>query len=142
MQVTQPPGSYIALERSWNNGDQIEINFPMELVLNPSDNPDIVFITYGPLVLAAKMGTEGMQDPAPYSNPSLHNDYYTYDYHVPMSLTNILPVKGQSVTEWLKPITGQSLVFKTDSKMTGLDYTFIPLYDLHRERYVVYWKLK
>ena len=27
-----------------------------------------------------------MQAPAPFSNPALYNDYYTYDYHVPADL--------------------------------------------------------
>ena len=84
----------------------------MELMLHPSDNPDVVSITYGPLVLAAEMGTEGrMIKGAPFSNPNLHNDYYTYDYNVPETLTNELKVKGVPVNEWLKPVEGKVLTF-------------------------------
>lgn len=139
--VNQKPGSYIALERTWKTGDNIEINFPMELNVNPSDNPDIVSISYGPIVLAAKMGTEGMEKPAPYSNPKLHNDYYTYDFDVPANLSNVLGVKGKPVKEWLKPFDGKLLTFKTYNATDDKSYTFIPLYDLHRERYIVYWNL-
>jgi len=83
-----------------------------------------------------------MQKPAPYSNPKLHNDYYTYDYHVPATISNVLNVKGKAVTEWLKPIEGNPLTFKTANIAEGKELTFVPLFDLHRERYVVYWKLK
>lgn len=139
--VKRNPGSYIALERTWKNGDKIEIDFPMVLKVNPSENPDIVSISYGPIVLAAKMGTEGIQQPVPFSNPKLHNDYYTYDYHVPSTLSNMLNVKGKPVEEWLNPVAGQPLTFKTIN-VADKDFIFVPLFNLHRERYVVYWNLK
>jgi len=143
LKVKQNPGSYIIVDRSWKNGDKLEVTFLMKLQLNPTpDNPDVVSISYGPIVLAAKLGTDGMQKPAPYSNPKLHNDYYTYDYHVPATISNVLNVKGKAVTEWLKPIEGNPLTFKTANIAEGKELTFVPLFDLHRERYVVYWKLK
>jgi hypothetical protein len=56
----------------------------MELSLKPTnDNPDKVAIMYGPIVLAGKMGTAQMNSPAPYSDASVYNDYYKYQYHVP-----------------------------------------------------------
>ncbi len=142
LKVKQTPGSYITIEHQWKNGDQVEVNFPMTLKVTPtSGNPDLFSVSYGPIVLAAKMGNEGMQKPAPYSNPKLHNDYYTYDYRVPADLSNNLNVNGKAVETWLKPVVGKPLTFITDSSVTGKDYIFIPLYDLHRERYIVYWNL-
>ena len=115
----------------------------MKLQLKASpDNPDLVSVSYGPIVMAANMGTEGMEKHAPFSNPKLHNDYYTYNYHVPATISNILNVKGKPVTEWLKPVDGQPLTFRTVNSTTGKDYTFIPLFNLHHERYIVYWNLK
>ena len=142
IRVKEKPGSYIAIDRKWKDGDLVEIGFPMELMLHPSDNPDVVSITYGPLVLAAEMGTEGMIKGAPFSNPNLHNDYYTYDYNVPETLTNELKVKGVPVNEWLKPVEGKVLTFKTVNATESKEFTFVPLFDLHQQRYNVYWKLK
>ena len=142
VKIRQQPGSYISVSRIWENGDKMEIEYPMELKIHPSDNPDIISVTYGPIVLAAKMGTEGMEKPAPFSNPDLHNDYYTYDYKVPDSLSNKLKVKGKPVDTWLKKIEGKSLTFITDKDVCGKEYNLVPLYDLHRERYVVYWEMK
>ncbi len=141
--IKQSQGSYITLDRKWQNGDKLEVTFPMKLKLSATpDNPDVVSVSYGPIVLAAKMGTEGMQKPAPFSNPKLHNDYYTYDYHVPATLSNVLNVKGKPVSEWLMPVDGKSLTFKTVDNIIDKELTFVPLYDLHRERYIVYWQLK
>jgi DUF1680 family protein len=142
IKIKQQPGSYIALNRTWKEGDKIEIEYPMEIKVNPSDDPNIVSLSYGPLVLAAKMGTDGMKSPAPFSDPTLHNDYYTYDYNVPESLSNTLNINGKKINEWIKPVENQPLTFKTMLTESEKEYTFIPLYNLHRERYIVYWEIK
>jgi Uncharacterized protein conserved in bacteria len=143
LNVKEKPGSYITIERIWKDGDRLEVEYLMTLKKVPTpDNPDIISLEYGPIVLAAKLGNAEMKTPAPYSNPKLHNDYYTYQYNVPASLSNELRAKGKPVETWLKPVDGQSLTFKTESAVSGQSLTFIPLFDLHRERYSVYWKLK
>ena len=81
--VKQEPGSYIAVTREWKDGDQISATYPMQIKLETTpDNPDKAALLYGPLVLAGERGTEGMQAPAPFSNPALYNDYYNYNFHV------------------------------------------------------------
>ncbi|MFB6343232.1 beta-L-arabinofuranosidase domain-containing protein [Saccharicrinis sp. FJH62] len=140
--VSQTPGSYITITRTWMNGDQVEFDYPMELKMVASDNPEVVSISYGPIVLAAELGTEDMVSPAPFSNPDLHNDYYTYDYKVPTVLTNELITRGKSIEKWLKPVDSRTLTFETEKNIVGKDLTFRPLFDIHHERYNVYWKLK
>lgn len=141
LKVQQEPGSYISIKRTWKNGDTIEIDYPMELQMVPSDNPDVISLAYGPIVLAAEMGTENMQGSSPYSDPSKHNDYYTYDYRVPEGLSNALRVKGKAVSTWLKPVVGKKLTFETVEPVCGVSYTFSSLYDIHHQRYNVYWKI-
>ena len=73
--VKQKPGSYIAITRLWKDGDRITADYPMCLrVETTPDNPQKGALVYGPVVLAGKRGTEGMQAPAPDSNPALYND--------------------------------------------------------------------
>src|SRR5690606_9650557 len=99
--IKQRPGSYIAINQRWNDGDKIEVNFPMALKIVPTpDDPNKVAFTYGPIVLAGKMGTKGMKEPAPYSNPNLHNDYYTYDYHVPSEMTHELKMNKKYIDRY------------------------------------------
>ena len=133
------PCSYIVLNRKWNNGDVVEIDFPMTLkAVAANDNPKKVAFVYGPIVLAGEMGTEGMISPEPYSNPKLYNDYYTYNYHVPDNITDTLGVDVKNLSGFIKPVMGGKLTFKTIKEGIVLK----PLYDIHRERYVVYWNLK
>lgn len=134
--VKQKPGSYIAVTRQWKDGDRIEANYPMSLQLETTpDNPQKGALLYGPLVLAGESGTEGMQSPAPFSDPALYNDYYTYNYHIPAELNTTLQIDRKHPGHSLQR-TGEELIFKTSQ-----GNVLKPLYDLHHQRYVVYWDL-
>ena len=51
------PGSYLALRKTWQNGDTISLSLPMELRQEPLLGEDsTVAALYGPLVLAADLG--------------------------------------------------------------------------------------
>jgi len=89
-------------------------------------------------VLAGVMGTEGMEKPAPFSNPKLYNDYYTYNFHVPSNIVKVLKLNKANLSESIIPVAGSSLTFKTVDEGVVLK----PLYSIHQQRYVVYWNLK
>ena len=109
----------------------------MQIALEATpDNPNKVALLYGPLVLAGERGTEGMQAPAPFSNPALYNDYYTYNFHVPADLRTSLKVDMKHPERTLQR-TGKELEFTTEQ-----GDVIRPLYDLHHQRYVVYWDLQ
>lgn len=138
VKVKQEPGSYIVLTRSWKKGDKIVLQLPMSLhAVATNDDPAKAALAYGPIVLAGEMGTAGFTAPAPYSNPTLHNDYYTYKYNVPGNIITALALSPQKIGDAVQPVPGQPLTFKTIKE--GI--TLRPLYDIHRERYVVYWQL-
>lgn len=138
VKVGQAPGSYITIERRWNDGDRIEVAYPMRVVVERTpDNPNVGAVVYGPVVLAGCLGTEGMQHPAPDSNPALYNDYYTYDYHIPAHLSFDLPWNDKQPERSLKRVSDNDLKFVTPNGTP-----VVPIYDAHRCRYVVYWNLK
>lgn len=135
--VKQNPGSYIAITRTWQDGDCITADYSMQLRIETTpDNPQRGALLYGPLVLAGERGTEGMQAPAPDSNPALYNDYYTYDYHIPATLKTTLKVDVKHPERSIKRV-GRDLKFTTSE-----GDSLAPLYDVHRQRYVVYWDLE
>lgn len=100
------------------------------------DNPQKGALVYGPVVLAGKRGTEGMQAPAPDSNPALYNDYYTYDYHIPAGLRTTLKLDVKHPERSVQRV-GTELKFTTSQ-----GDVIEPLYNIHRQRYVVYWDLE
>ncbi len=138
--LKQKPGSYIELNRTWKAGDKVEINYAMKLHLIPTpDNAHKAAVAYGPIILAGEMGTENMPKPAPYSNPKVYNDYYTYNFNVPSDLQTSLSLTAKNLEKELTPVSGlDNLTFKTIKEGVILE----PLYRIHRQRYVVYWDLK
>lgn len=120
---------YMTLRRRWHKGDVIDIRYPMSLHIETAGGDSSRFaLLYGPIVLAGDMGTEGMAAPAPFSDPSVRNDYYTYDYRIPAGLNTTLDPSGVSRA------TDGSLHFTTDDGRL-----LMPLYDAHHRRYTVYW---
>lgn len=136
--IQQKSGSYIVLQRKWKSGDKVEVHFPMALhTITTSDDPLKAAILYGPIVLAGEMGTLNFQGSQPYSNPWVRNDYYTYDYRVPVAMNTSLTLDTQNINKAIQPVPGQSLTFRVVKEGIVLK----PLYNIHRQRYVVYWHL-
>lgn len=132
--ATGKAGSYITIARNWKDGDKVEATFPMSVRAETAHgDASRVALLYGPVVLAGELGTEGMQSPAPFSDPKKYNDYYTYNYNIPDGLPISLAIDLKNPARSLQK-TGETLVFKAANGVT-----VSPLYDLHRQRYVVYW---
>ena len=137
IRVRTNSNGYIEIERTWKSGDEIFVKYHMDLHWEyTTDNKNIAALLYGPVVLAGKLGTEGMKAPAPYSNPKLYNDYYTYDYNIPEN------IEDKTVVKSIKPERsfvkeGDGLKFVSDK---GVELE--PLFDVHRQRYAVYWKIE
>ena len=61
---------------------------------------------------------------------------------MPENLKTILNIGGKKLTELIKPANDKSpLAFKMEDASKE-KVTLIPYYQIHGERYVVYWKLK
>lgn len=131
------PSSYISLERKWKKGDVVEVTYPMSLHVEATpDDPQKAALLYGPVVLAGNLGTGGIVAPAPFSDPTVRNDYYTYDYKVPENIVTTLDIDPRNPSATVKRVDGKGLRFRASN---GVELQ--PLYDAHHCRYVVYWDL-
>ncbi len=137
--VKNLPGSYIQLERKWRKGDVIELTIPMSLRLVPvNDNPNVAAIAYGPVILAGAMGNEGMTKLAPFAEDQ--DDLAKNP--IPENIKTILNTGGKRISDIVKQVPGKSpLTFEVKDALQE-KVTLLPYYQIHRERYVVYWKLK
>jgi DUF1680 family protein len=130
--VTATPGSYLALKRRWQDGDKVEVSLPMSFHTAPlPDNDTLQAAMYGPLVLAAQMGKEGLTKEMIYGNPGPDDKT---QQAIPMP--EVKSTSGPS--SWLEKVPGQELRFQTVGQ--GETTHIIPLYKLLDERYSVYWK--
>lgn len=82
------------------------------------DDPSRIALMYGPIVLGGRLADVAH----PFSDPTKHNDYYTFDYgkHSDITLGEIKHLGG--------------LRFESNGVQIQ------PFYDLQHCRYVVYWK--
>lgn len=132
-------GTFISMDRKWSDQDEVKIVFGMELNYTATpDNENIIAFTYGPVVLAGKMGTENISAPAPFSDPIVRNDYYTYDYKVPKSITNNLSIDLSKLNMEIERIENDGLEFRIKKNGILLE----PIANIHRERYIIYWNAK
>jgi len=130
------PGEYLSIDRTWARGDAVDVELPMSLRLEPMKNrPQIAAIMYGPILLAGRLGREGMTDKMPYSS-----EQWTFSGH-PTPPVPDLAAEGKPVADWLKPVAGKPLEFKTAGVGRPREVSLIPFFKAHHQRYTVYWDI-
>lgn len=136
--VEASSGSYLAVERTWRENDTLTVRLPMRLhAAAMPDDPTIQAVMYGPLVLAARLGTEGLTPEnlrAPPTRPRKVPEYTAEPIPV-----GPLVVRSRDPASWLTPVAGRTLEFRTRDQKN--DLTLIPLNRLFDERYAVYFKV-
>jgi DUF1680 family protein len=128
-------GNYFILRREWHDGDEVKIQLPMKLHTEflPGTTNEIALL-YGPIVLAGELGTKDMPD-----RPLAHNqtDFNTVpDPSVPVFVGDAAGLLAQ-----VERVPGDATKFRTHGLARPDDVTLIPFYQMHRQRYSVYWKL-
>jgi uncharacterized protein len=134
------PGSYLRINRRWAEGDRLEVKLPMRIHSEPLlGDPAQQAVLYGPIVLAGRLGTEGLTSEMQYDVN--HGPTELSPPHAEPKGTADVTVKSrqelQSVS-WIAPVKGQPLTFQTVGQQNST--TLIPLHLLFGERYAVYWK--
>jgi DUF1680 family protein len=128
------PGSYVAIDREWSDGDRVEIQLPMKLHLEPLPGAkDIVAVLYGPIVLAGELGTNGMPTD-PYATDQ------TKFVKWPAPPVPVFVGTAGSLLQHLRQ-TSQPLVFRTKNLGRPEDVTLVPFYRVAHQRYTVYWQV-
>jgi len=127
---------YLSIERTWADGDVVEVVLPMSLRLEPMANqPEKVAIMYGPIVLAGQLGREGFTEGMPYSG---NQKAFA---NLPTPEVPVLVAGDKPVDRWLRRVTDKGLVFKTVGVGRPKDVSLIPFHTAHHQRYTVYWDL-
>jgi DUF1680 family protein len=134
--VFSSPSSYLTVTRLWKDGDRIEVSLPMGLHIHAMpDDPTLQAMMYGPLVLAGRLGDQGL-DPA-----------HTYPRYETAPAGDPIPVpavvtSSKDPTGWIELLPGKPLTFRTTTETTeGRHTPLVPFYRIFGERYAVYWKV-
>jgi DUF1680 family protein len=95
----------------------------------------MIAFVYGPIVLAGKLGTSGLEPGADIiRNERTTGDVLNAEVEVPQ-----LVGETSSILQKVKPVEGQPLTFTTTGVGRPRDVTLIPYYRIAHERYSIYW---
>jgi DUF1680 family protein len=128
------PSSYLTLTRTWKTGDRVELDLPMSLRIEPMpDDPSVQALMYGPLVLAGRLGSQGLTREMQYGG---------YDCELKGDPARVPDIRADAkdVSSWVEPEPGRPLAFRTKGQSKAIE--IVPLNRISGERYAVYWKLR
>ena len=108
--LSSGPGQYIDVDRTWQDGDVVDIRLPMQRRLQPMPNaPSLAAVMNGPIVLAGRLGTDGLSPGA-----------------------DLIVNERTSGTMLDRPIPTPTLAESAHIEL-------VPWYRIAHERYTLYW---
>jgi uncharacterized protein len=132
------PSNYFVINRTWQDGDKVEVKMPMSLhIASMPDNENLQAVMYGPLVLTGRLGTEGLTKEIIRAEPTKIRQVPEYKGK-PVAAPEF-KTKSRDPREWVEAVPGRSLEFRTVGQAKNID--LVPFYKLIDERYGVYWKV-
>jgi hypothetical protein len=128
------PSSYVSLKRKWKSGDVVVLALPASLRLERAkDAPALVSVFFGPVLLAGELGRENMP-----------KDFADKDANLKIPSVPVPEIASSSANpaDWLRPVQGAISAFKAHDAGPADGIVFRPLYEVHHERYSVYWRIR
>jgi uncharacterized protein len=128
---------YFTHERRWSEGDVLSVRLPMRLHAAPMpDDASLQAVMYGPLVLAARLGTDGLTEANLRAGPTRPRKVPEYQGEA-LAVAPIVTHSGEPAG-WLEPASG-ALEFRSVGQAREL--TLVPLNRIFDERYAVYFRV-
>jgi DUF1680 family protein len=135
------PSSYAGIERHWADGDTVEIDLPMRTrVEGLPDGSDYVALMHGPIVLAARTGTDDLEGLIADDGRGSHT---APGPQLPLDRAPMLVGDRAALAAQVRPVPGRPLTFEAGEMIqpgafNGLQLE--PLFRVHDARYIVYWR--
>ena len=135
--AVRPDHGAIDVKRTWRTGDVVAYTIPMSVRTEPLEgDPSRVAFLYGPSVLAADLGTQGLDKVIFYEINHNETRYYNY----PGIPTPVLVGTPDQLSAGVEPVAGEPLTFRTRGGICRPhDVTLRPFAATHFVRYMVYF---
>ncbi|HEU0306819.1 MAG TPA: beta-L-arabinofuranosidase domain-containing protein, partial [Lysobacter sp.] len=135
------PSTYASIEREWADGDVVEIDLPMHTRAEGlPDGSDYVALMHGPIVLAARTGTEDLDGLIANDGRGSH---VAPGPLLPLDRAPILVGDRDALVAQVRPVPGRPLTFDAGGLIRPAAFESLrlePLFRVHDARYVVYWR--
>lgn len=137
------PSSYAGVRRRWNSGDQIEVELPMHITVDPlPDGSGWAAILHGPILLAAPAGTQDMAGERADDGRMAH---VARGPTVPLDQVPCLLTTAADLPKHVRPDPAAgALHFRLNDvvepeRADGIQLR--PFFGLHHQRYQIYWEI-
>ena len=131
------PGTYARAKKTWRDGERITVSLTMSLHAKPMpDDPTLVALMVGPLVLTGRLGDEGL------TNKDVHTTRNWFRFpREKVAPAPCFVADANDLGAWVKPVEGKPLTFRTVGAGRPNDVTLVPYHKLFGEKYAVYWRI-
>jgi DUF1680 family protein len=129
---------YVTIDRQWREGDRVEVTLPMTLRTEPlPGSTDVVAFLYGPIVLAGRLGREGLIP----GNQIIVNERESGSMLNAAVEIPVLAGDAATLTRRTRQDPRAPLTFRTAGSGRPHDVELGPYFRLAHERYNLYWKV-
>ena len=131
---------YAVVNREWEKGDKVELVLPMKITVEQlEDGSNNYAFKYGPIVLAAKTGTEDLK--GLYADAS-RMGHVAHGKMIPLKDRPVVVSSVENLPSMLEKEDRDKLAFKLsglypEQYKSGLE--LLPFYRIHESRYNIYW---
>jgi DUF1680 family protein len=137
--VSHAAGTYVEIRRKWRDGDTVDIALPMSARTEPlPGEPNIVAALFGPIVLAGRLGSEGITEGA----DQIRNERTSGDMLNPTVPVPSWIGQPQEMASQIQRSDPESLAFRVRGFDNGQEISLVPYYQIAHERYNLYWRVR
>ncbi|MBN1360380.1 MAG: glycoside hydrolase family 127 protein [Sedimentisphaerales bacterium] len=143
LSIEARPGSYVPIARTWRTSDRIDVELPMHTEIERlPDGSDYVALVHGPIVLAAKTGTDDLEGLRAGEGRWVHipNGPLVPLNEAPMLVTE----DAETLSAQIKPVEGKPMTFTASALIRPEKYQsleLVPFFRVHDARYMSYWRV-
>ena len=133
------PAGYVPIRREWRAGDVVEVQLPMVLRTEALPGaPEYVAFVYGPVVLAGRLGTEGV---TPQAQIIVNERESGNMLNAAIEVPTLVGAASELVRR-ARPVAGEAWTFETSGVGRPRDVKLAPYFRLAHERYTLYWQVR
>ena len=140
--VEAAPGSYVCIDRTWRDGDVVELSLPMQVSIEELPHvDDYVAILRGPVLLGARMGEKDLYglvaDDGRWSHVAYGPLVSVFDTPILIGSRASILSKLQA----MQPVAGKPFCYTVPGLFEGKyeDLQLEPFFRIHDCRYMIYW---
>ena len=137
--VSHAAGTYVEIRRKWHDGDTVDMRLPMSVRIEPlPGEPNIVAVLFGPIVLAGRLGSEGITEGA----DQIRNERTSGDMLNPTAPVPSWVGQPQQMASQILRADPESLTFRVRGFENDREISLVPYYQIAHERYNLYWRVR